>query len=132
MKLAGKFFLAILTVALLSYGISGMAYAATEPLSVTTNKTFYVEGATITISGSVKNFDVSDPMQSFDVTIMIIAPNNNLVSVAQIPPSSDGNYSTTMVAGGMINVEGDYTVKAKWGAQENETQFGFLVRPIVL
>jgi len=125
MKLWGKFFLAILTLSLLSYGVSGAAFAAIEPLSVTTNKEFYMEGATITISGLVKDFDTSDDMRSMDVTIMVLAPNGNLVTVAQVSPSSDGNYSTTMVAGGMINVEGDYTVKVQWGAQANQTEFKY-------
>jgi len=125
MKLWGKFFLAVLTLSLLSYGISGAAYAAVEPLSVTTNKEFYAEGGTITISGFVKNFDASDPQKRMDVTIVITAPNGNLVTVLQISPSSDGNYSDSFTAGGMINVEGDYTVKAKWGAQSNQTMFKY-------
>jgi len=125
MKLWGKFFLAILTLSLLSYGVSGAAFAAVEPLSVTTNKEFYTEGATITISGLVKDFDTSDDMRSMDVTIMVIAPNGNLVTVAQVSPSSDGNYSTTVKAAGMIKDEGDYTVKAKWGAQSNQTTFKY-------
>jgi len=125
MKLWGKFFLATLTLSLLSYGISDAAFAAVEPISVTTNKEFYSEGATITISGFVKDFDTSDDMRSMDVTLMVLAPNGNLVTVAQVTPSSDGNYSTTMVAGGMINVEGDYTVKAQWGAQANQTEFKY-------
>ena len=125
MKLWGKFFLAILTLSLLSYGISDAAFAAIEPISVTTNKGFYTEGATITISGLVKDFDTSDPMRHMDVTVLVISPNGNIVSVAQVQPSSDGNYSTTMVAGGMINVEGDYTVKVQWGAQANQTEFKY-------
>jgi len=125
MKLWGKFFLATLTLSLLSYGISDAAFAAVEPISVTTNKEFYTEGATITISGFVKDFDTSDDMRSMDVTLVIIAPNGNLVTVAQVSPDSDGNYSTTMVAGGMINIEGDYTIKAKWGAQANQTEFKY-------
>jgi len=125
MKLWGKFFLAVLAFSLLSYGISGAAYAAVEPLSVTTNKEFYAEGGTITISGFVKNFDVSDPQKKMDVTIVITAPNGNLVTVLQISPSSDGNYSDSFTAGGMINAEGDYTVKAKWGAQSNQTVFKY-------
>ena len=125
MKLSGKFFLVVLSISLLSYGISSAAYAAVEPISVTTNKEFYVEGTTITISGFVKDFDASDPMKSFDVSILIFAPNGNLATVAQIPPSSDGNYSTTIKAAGMISAEGDYTVKVKWGAQSNETGFKF-------
>jgi len=131
MKLWGKFFLTVLALSLLSYGISGAAYAAVEPLSVTTNKEFYGEGNTITISGFVKNFDASDPQKSMDVTIMIISPSGNIVTIAQISPSSDGNYSTTslslpIVAGGpLINAEGDYTVKAKWGAQSNQITFEY-------
>jgi len=125
MKLWGKFFLAILALSLLSYGISGVAYAAVEPLSVTTNKEFYGEGGTVIISGFVKNFDASDPQKSMDVTIVITAPNGNLVTVLQISPSSDGNYSDSFTAGGMISAEGDYTVKAKWGAQSNQTVFKY-------
>jgi len=125
MKLCGKFFLAIFALSLLSYGISGAAYAAVEPLSVTTNKEFYAEGGTITISGFVKNFDVSDPQKKMYVTIVITAPNGNLVTVLQISPSSDGNYSDSFTAGGMISAEGDYTVKAKWGAQSNQTVFKY-------
>jgi len=125
MKLWGKFFLAVFTLSLLSYGISGAAYAAVEPLSVTTNKEFYGEGNTITISGFVKNFDASDPQKSMDVTIVITAPNGNLVTVLQISPSSDGNYSDSFTVGGMISAEGDYTVKAKWGAQSNQTVFKY-------
>jgi len=125
MKLWGKFFLAVLTFSLLSYGISGAAYAAVEPLSVITNKEFYAEGSTITISGFVKNFDTSDPQKSMDVSITIWAPNGNLATIAQVSPSSDGNYSTTVKAAGMISDEGDYTVKAKWGAQSNQIMFKY-------
>ena len=124
MKLWGKFFLAIFALSLLSYGISGTAYAAVEPLSVTTEE-FYAEGNIITISGFVKNFDASDPQKRMDVTIVITAPNGNLVTVLQISPSSDGNYSDSFTAGGMISAEGDYTVKAKWGAQSNQTMFKY-------
>jgi len=124
MKLWGKFFLVVFALSLLSYGTSGAAYAAAEPLSVTTEE-FYGEGNTITISGFVKNFDASDPQKSMDVSITVWAPNGNLATIAQVSPSSDGNYSTTVKAAGMISVEGDYTVKAKWGAQSNQTVFKY-------
>jgi len=127
MKLWGKFFLAVLTLSLLSYGISGAAFAAVEPLSVTTNKGFYTEGATITISGLVKDFDTSDPMRHMDVTLVVLAPNGNLVDIGQVTPDADGNYSATFSTGpsGMINAEGDYTVKVKWGAQANQPEFKY-------
>ena len=124
MKLWGKFFLAIFALSLLSYGISGAAYAAVEPLTVLTEE-FYGEGNIITISGFVKNFDTSDPQKSMDVTITITAPNGNLVRVDQVSPNSDGDYSTSFKAGGMMKEEGDYIVKAKWGAQSNQTVFKY-------
>jgi len=124
MKLWGKFFLAIFALSLLSYGISGAAYAAVEPLTVLTEE-FYSEGDTITISGFVKNFDTSDPQKSMDVSITVFAPNGNLVRVDQVSPNSDGDYSTSFKAGGMMKEEGDYTVKANWGPQSNQTVFEY-------
>jgi len=132
MKLWGKFFLAIFALSLLSYGISGAAYAAVEPLSVTTNKEFYGEGNKIIISGFVKNFDASDPQKSSDVTIIILSPNGNRVGFAQITPSSDGNYSSDslvkpLVAGGAYYAEdGDYIVNVYWGAQSNQITFKYI------
>ena len=125
MKLWGKFFLAALSLSLLSYGISSAAYAAVEPISVTTNKEWYAEGSTIIISGLVKDFDASDDMKSFDVSVLIFAPNGNLATIAQVPPNDDGEYSTSIKAAGMINAEGDYTVKVKWGAQANQIVFAY-------
>ena len=124
MKLWGKFFLAVLSLSLLSYGISGTAYAAIEPLSVLTEE-FYSAGDTITISGFVKNFDASDDQKSMDVTIVITSPSGNIVRVDQVSPNSDGDYSTSFKAGGMMKEEGDYTVKANWGAQENQAVFKY-------
>ena len=124
MKLWGKFFLAVLSISLLSYGISDAAYAALAPLSVTTEE-FYAEGNLITISGHVKDFDTSDPQKSMDVTITITAPNGNLVRVDQVSPNSDGDYSASFKAGGMMKDVGDYTVKVKWGPQSNQTEFQY-------
>jgi len=69
MKLWGKFFSAVLALSLLSYGISGAAYAAVEPLSVITEE-FYAEGNIITISGFVKNFDASDDRKKWMLQLL--------------------------------------------------------------
>ena len=125
MKLWGKFFLAIVALSLLSYGISDAAAQGLAPISVETDKDWYADGTTITISGLVKDFDPSDDLKSHDVTVIILAPNGNIATVDQITPNDDGSYSTTVKAAGMIHDEGDYTVKVKWGAQSNETTFEF-------
>lgn len=125
MKLWGKFFLAVLSLSLLSYGISDAAGAGVAPISVETNKEFYVEGSTILISGTVKDYDPSDPMKSFDVSVTIFAPNGNLAGICQVTPSPDGSYNCSVKTGGMISADGDYTVKVKWGPQANQTMFQF-------
>ena len=125
MKLLGRILLVSFCISLFSYGISDAAAQALAPISVETNKEFYVEGASIIISGFVKDFDSSDPQKRMDVSVLIFAPNGNLATIAQVPPSSDGNYSTTVIAAGMISIEGDYIVKVKWGAQSNDTEFKF-------
>ena len=73
----------------------------------------------------MKDFDASDDMKSFDVSVLIFAPNGNLATIAQVPPNDDGEYSTSIKAAGMINAEGDYTVKVKWGAQANQIVFAY-------
>ena len=125
MKHLGKFFLAIVTLSLLSSGISSAAFAAAEPISVTTNKEWYGEGSTIIISGEVKGYVPDDPQKGQDVSVTIFAPNGNLAGICQVTPNDDGVYSCSIKAAGMINSAGDYTVKVKWGAQSNEITFEF-------
>ena len=125
MKYMGKFFLAIVSLSLLSSGISSVAFAAQEPISVTTNKEWYGDGSTIIISGKVKDYVPDDPQKGQDVSVTIFAPNNNLAGICQVTPNNDGEYSCSVKAAGMINAAGDYTVKVKWGAQANETTFEF-------
>ena len=81
--------MAIVALSLLSSGISSAAFAAAEPISVTTNKEWYADGATITISGEVKDFDQEDDLKNFEVSVLIFAPNGNLATIAQVPPNDD-------------------------------------------
>ena len=77
MKLWGKSFLAIFALSLLSYGISGAAYAAVEPLSIITEE-FYGEGNTITISGFVKKEENNgDILYSLDAEKLTKALEND-------------------------------------------------------
>ena len=117
--------MAIVSLSLLSYGISDAVFAASEPISVTTNKEWYGDGSTIIISGEVKEYISGDPQKGADVSVTIFAPNGNLAGICQITPSSDGSYSCSVKGAGMISEAGDYIVKVKWGAQSNETTFEF-------
>ena len=56
-------------------------------ISVTTDSLSYEAGEMINVSGSVSDYDESDPFKNFDVTIKLVAPNGNIVSISQIPLS---------------------------------------------
>ena len=87
----------------------------------------------ITVSGSVSDFRESDPYTNFDVTIRLIAPNNNIVSISQV--SLDGGfYSTSILAQGPLWMyDGDYTISVSHGSDRNaSTTFTFILAPEVI
>tara|TARA_Y100001949_G_scaffold174700_1_gene182729 strand:- start:354 stop:1316 length:963 start_codon:yes stop_codon:yes gene_type:complete len=129
MRLSSKFLVIIVSLSIISYGITDLAYGQTNvaPINVQTDHASYGTGETINVSGFVKDFD-----GDADVTLMIIDPRGNIVTVAQIAPNSDGNYSHTIKAAGMISVEGEYTIRVQIqnnGPQKNNTVFEFVGGP---
>ena len=107
----------------------GFAYAAT--ISVTTDSLSYDEGEMINVSGSVSDYDESDPYKNFDVTLRLIAPNNNIITISQIPLNSDGSYSTFIPAQGPLwKLDGDYTISVSHGSDNSaSTTFTFISEP---
>ena len=97
-------------------------------LTIETDSSSYVEGEVITVSGSVSDFRESDPYTNFDVTIRLIAPNNNIVNISQVGLDSSGSYSTSILAQGpMWKLDGDYTVSVSQGSDRNaSTTFTFI------
>ncbi len=123
MKLSGKFLLIILSLSIISYGMSSSVYASSHsvpPVSISTDKASYATGDAILLSGFVKDYD-----GEFGLTIMIVNAQGNVVYVAQPTPNSDGNYSSTTIASGMIKLVGEYIVKVNYGPQSNQTIFEF-------
>jgi len=96
-------------------------------ITIETDSSSYVEGEVITVSGSVSDFRESDPYTNFDVTIRLIAPNNNIVSISQIS-LDDGFYSTSILAQGPLwKIDGDYTISVSQGSDRNaSTTFTFI------
>ena len=105
------------------------AYAAT--ITVATDSTSYKTGEMINVSGSVSDYDESDPYKNFDVTLRLIAPNNNIITISQIPLNSDGSYSTFIPAQGPLwKFDGDYTISVNHGSDNNaSTTFTFISEP---
>jgi len=96
-------------------------------ITIETNSSSYVDGDVISVSGSVSDFRESDPYTNFDVTIRMIAPNNNIVSISQVS-LDDGFYSTSILAQGPLwKIDGDYTVSVSQGSDRNaSTTFTFI------
>ena len=69
-----------------------------------------VEGSTtITITGTASS--------SGAITLMVIAPNGNVVAVDQLSAGSDGSFSSTIQVGGPLwSQDGVYTINAQQGS----------------
>jgi len=125
MKIVASGTILLLTFSILSFGMPTFVNAQSSelPLSVETDFPGYAENSEIIVSGQVRESSLADYPQ--DVTIMIISPNGNIVSIAQVSLDSGNQYSYSLTAGGMMSEPGDYTVKANYGAQKAETSFNY-------
>ena len=130
MRSSGSIILLILSISILSYGFSGITFAqevltsSLPPLSVETDQDLYTQDNTVTITGFIRNLETS---YQVDVTILIQDSRNNIVSIDQLTPNSDGTFETSFVASGPLwKAAGEFTVKAKYGGQTAETSFEFL------
>ena len=88
----------------------GTAFADGSLISVETNDSNYSEGDTILISGEIITIigDTEITMQLFQ--------EGNLIEIAQIKVSQDGNYSHRVIAEGPIwKNQGTYIVKVTYG-----------------
>ena len=126
-----------------SYGFAyadhgGQHYAGgsggTGTITIGTDSSSYTTGEMINVSGSVSDYDESDPFKNFDMTLKLIAPNGNIVTISQIPLNSDGSYSTYIPAQGPLWMyDGDYTVSVSHGSDKNaSTTFTFILAPEVI
>ena len=105
-----------------------VAYAESQTISVETDSSSYEKGSSIAISGLITNYDASDPNEVFQITLRVIAPNNNIVTVDQIVPNSGGTYSTSVnTEGANWKLGGDYTVMVNYADQTASTTFTFII-----
>ena len=105
-----------------------IAYAESQTISVETDSSSYEKGSSITVSGLITNYDASDPNEVFQITLRVIAPNNNIVTVDQIVPNSGGTYSTSVnTEGANWKLGGDYTVMVNYADQTASTIFTFII-----
>jgi len=119
-------------------GHGGIHYAGesggTGTITIGTDSSSYTTGEMINVSGSVSDYDESDPFKNFDMTLKLIAPNGNIITISQIPLNNDGSYSTYIPAQGPLWMyDGDYTVSVSHGSDKNaSTTFTFILAPEVI
>ena len=122
MKVSGFLAFTLLSISILSFGLTGAVNAQSVlPLSVSTDSSSYTTGSSIVISGFVKTLSEFEQ----PVTVMVVSPDGNIVTIQQILPDSLGNYSTTVTAGGTMNSNGEYEIRAQYGAQKITGTFSF-------
>jgi predicted secreted protein with PEFG-CTERM motif len=119
-KLAMGFSLILLSGAILSgFAIQDVAFAQQRQgmeLSLTADK----GSTTITVSGitAVTNNDIS---------IVVMAPNGNIVSIDQVSPEANGDFMTEIQTGSFLKQDGAYTVTAQQGPQRTLYKISLLV-----
>jgi len=97
------------------------AFGQNESIILNIDKTSYLEGETISISGEIKNMIASN-----QISLIIQSPNGNLVALDQMTVGSDKQFSTEIKLGGkLMKQEGTYTIKVQYGEQSIITSFEF-------
>ena len=98
----------------------GLDVTVVDPITIETDSSSYKTGDMINVSGSVSDYDESDPFKNFDVTLKVIAPNNNIINISQLPLNCYGSYSTFILAQGPLwKFDGDYTISVSHGSDNN-------------
>jgi predicted secreted protein with PEFG-CTERM motif len=85
------------------------------------DKSSYTDGEIISISGEIKNMTAGTQL-----SLIIQAPNGNLVALDQMTVSADKQFSTDIKLGGkLMKTEGVYTIKVQYGDESATTTFEF-------
>jgi hypothetical protein len=129
MRLTSFLAFAVLSISILSYGVSGSVFATEHnipPISVSSDVEVIGNGANVVISGNIRDYD-SSIHYGQDVTVIIKSPDNNIVTIKQISPNSDGSFQFNIVAGGKLwKSAGDYIVDVHFGANAGETILNYV------
>ena len=97
------------------------AFGQNESIILNIDKTSYLDGETISISGEIKNMIATD-----QISLIIQSPIGNLVALDQMTVGSDKQFSTEIKLGGkLMKQEGTYIIKVQYGEESITTSFEF-------
>jgi len=106
-----------------SIGVTPAFAQMQDPIVISTDKSSYSDGETIIVSGQVREL-----LSGFPVTLQVIAPNGNRVTVEQLDVGVDKMFNVELTAGGPLwKASGEYTITVLYGteARTAETTFEF-------
>ena len=108
-------------ILIVSIGIAPVFGQIQNSIVVTTDKSSYSEGETILVTGEVRDLYSGTP-----VSVIVKAPNGNLVSIAQVTVGVDKKFSTEITAGGaLMKSEGSYTITVQYGTENRSAEATF-------
>ena len=109
------------------------AFAGSGDVTIGTDSSEYVKGNTINVSGSIAGFGEVDlfgnpTLPVNDITLRIVDPINNIVTIAQITPNSDGTFTASIPTDSPTwKKEGTYTIMANYGDGTGSVSFAFTI-----
>ena len=98
MKLMGFLAFTLLSLSILSYGVSGSAFATSDPnpaLAISSDSEIYSNGDDVIVSGLIGNYDPLS-LTASDVVYIISTPAGNIAQVGQLGPGSDGYFELVL------------------------------------
>ena len=105
-------FILIGIMAIASANLVLQPISADDGITIETDSDVYNHSSVIILTGYITAIDQNE----VPVTIMVISPNGNIASVAQVAVNTDGVFSTTFnTAGTMMKYDGTYQIKAVYG-----------------
>ena len=95
---------------LLNQNGTSISLSTLAPIAIKTDLPTYNQGDTIVMTGHVR-----EPQNATAVTLRVFNSLKNLISVAQLLPSSDGSFTKTILATGPLWKDaGNYTIIAQY------------------
>ena len=117
--------LLVISALILSQGY-GMAYG--EKLTLSTDSSSYEKGTTIEVSGLISDYDASDPLKVYQITLRVVDTKNNIITVSQFDPNDDGTFSTSINSDGPTwKFSGDYVIMLNYGDLKGNYTFSLFV-----
>ena len=112
---------ALTAILVVSIGMTPAFGQIQSSIVVTTDKSSYSEGETILVTGEVRDLYSGTP-----VSIIIKAPNGNIVRIAQETVGADKKFSMEHTAGGgLMKTEGIYSITVTYGTVNRTAEASF-------